>query len=166
MLRSFAFVLIALLAFVLPAFFIEPDSMTEFLSAGLFIACGFGIYRWGAAAGRVFAKGSRTRESWGILAVVGLLGALAAQRVYSVAYIQMGRPEWMQLLHISPFITYVMLISVVLFILATTFEGERPSPLGGIAAAIIAFVGVLASHFGPMLLTKLGALSHWFAIFR
>jgi hypothetical protein len=164
MFRSFLFVVLAMVVFSVPALFIDPDNMTEILSAGLFIACLVGIWRWGPAAVRVALSGAKTRESWGIIAVVGLLFSLAVQRVYSVVFINFDRPEWLTTLHISPFITYMMMIAVVLFISATTFPGEKPTRLGGIAAAIIAFVGVLASHFGPMVLAKLGGL--WQAVFR
>ncbi len=156
MLRSFLFVALAVAVFSVPALLIPPDSMTEILSAGLLIACGFGIYRWGAAAFRGIRDGARTKESWGILAIVLLLGAMAAQRIYSVVYLNLDRPVWMQQLHISPFIVYVMLIAVVLFSASTTFPGERPTRMGGVAAAVIAFVGVLGSHLGPLALSKLG----------
>jgi hypothetical protein len=158
MFRSFLFVISALVVFSVPALLIPPDDMTEILSAGLFIACLFGIWRWGPAAVRAIMDGAKTRESWGIIAIVGLLSALAMQRVYSVVFINLERPVWMTTLHISPFITYLMMIAVVLFISATTFPGEKPTKLGGVAAAFIAFVGVVASHLGPSLLGKVGGL--------
>jgi hypothetical protein len=164
MFRSILFALAGLTAFSLPALFIKPDDMTEILSAGLFIACLVGLWRWGPAAVRAIVSGSKTQESWGIIGVCGLLLALAMQRVYSVAYLNLDRPEWMQVLHISPFITYMMLVSVVLFISATTFPGEKPTGLGGIAAAFIAFVGVMVSHFGPLIAKSIGGL--WQAIYR
>lgn len=145
------------LAFIGAALFITADAMTEALSAAVFIAAGLGIYRWGSAAWRVYFRGALTTESWGILGIVLFLFAEASSRVYTVAYINLDRPEYLQLLHISPFIVYAKLIALGLFIAATKFEGEKPTKLGTFAAAAVAFFGLMLTTIGPLVGAKVAA---------
>lgn len=146
-------------AFVVPAFFIDADTMNETLSAGLLIAAAFGVVRWGAAAWRVYWRGAVEERDWGILAIVGLLISLAAQRVLAVITINLDRPVWLRELHLSPFLTYSLLVCCVLLIAATRFDGEKPSRMDNVTAGLIAFLGVLMSAAGPYIISKLSALS-------
>lgn len=156
--------------FVLTALFIPADPMTEILSAGVFIASCFGLWRWAPAAWRNFISGARTETAWGLIGVVVLLTALAVQRAYSVLYIALDRPDSFTLLHVSPFITYMVLVALVLFIAATKFQDERPTRITGVIAAGIAFFGVLLSAAGPMVVAKLSvigtALTKVFLVFH
>lgn len=147
-----------LAAFILSAIFVPADPLTEILSAGVFIASCFGLWRWTPAAWRNFASGANTETAWGLIGVVVLLLALAIQRVYSVFYIALDRPEALTVLHVSPFITYLVLIALVLFIAATKFQGEHPTKITGLLAAVIAFFGVLLSSALPYFVAKFVAL--------
>lgn len=156
MLRPILITLGLIAGFVLCSLFIVADTLTEILSAGVFIASCFGLWRWMPAAWRNYREGAATETAWGLIGIVVLLLALAAQRVYSVVYIQLDRPEAFQLLHVSPFITYMVLVALILFIAATKFPGEKPTRLSGSIAAIITFVGVLLSAAGPLLARTIG----------
>lgn len=158
MTKSLGIAFVCLLIFVAISLFIPPDNMTEVLSAGVTVAAGYGLYRWGPAALRAFARGAKTAEEQGVIGVTLLLASIIAMRIYSVVYINLGRPEYLQLLHISPFIVYVTLIALILFIAATRYEGEKPTRLGSVAAALVAFMAVGFSSLGPFIASKLGAI--------
>lgn len=140
--------------FVAISLFVPSDTMNEALRAGVFVAACWGIMRWGPAAWRVYFRGAQTTESWGILGIALFLSAEAAQSVYAVVYLNLDRPEWMQLLHVSPFLVYVKLIALSLFIAATRFPGEKPSKVGTVGAALLAFLGLMLTATGP----KIGAI--------
>jgi hypothetical protein len=158
MIRAVAITLASIVAFVGVALFVPADAMTETLSVAVLIAAAWGLTRWGMAAVRAYARGARTVEEQGVIGIVLLLLAIIAQRVYSFLYLQFDRPEAWQALHISPFIVYTSLIALVLFIAATRYEGERPTGIGGFAAAAIAFLAVMFSSIGPFIVSKLGAI--------
>lgn len=158
MIRSSLITLSIFVVFIVTAFFFPPDAMNEVLSAAVFVAASFGIYRWGGAAWRVFASGARTEESWGILGLVIILIAEALRRVYSVFYLYMDRPDWMNELHIAPGLTAGTLIGIFLLVIATRFAGEKPSNLPGVLAAVIATFGVLMSTALPYFVAKMAAL--------
>lgn len=154
MTRSLLITASIFLAFVSIAFFVPPDPMNEVLSAAVFVAAAFGMYRWAPAALRVFASGARTEESWGILGLVIILLTEALRRVYSVFYLQLNRPDWMDALHIAPGLTASTLVGIFLLVLATKFDGEKPSKLPGTLAAVIAFLGVMLSSALPYFIAK------------
>lgn len=148
----------AILVFIGTSLFIDSDTMNEILSVAVVFAAGWGLVRWGGASVRAFLRGGSTVEEQGVIGVVLLLSSIIASRVYTSIYLWLGRPPAWQTLHISAFITYATLGSLILFISATRYAGERPTRLGGIAATVIAFLAVLVSPLWPILIAKLGAL--------
>lgn len=147
-----------ILAFIATAFFIPPDPMNEVLSGGVFIAAGFGLYRWGPAAWRNYIAGAKDETAWGLIGLVLLLVSLSLQRVYSTVYINLGRPDYLMTLHIAPFLVYTTLIALVLFVAATSFPGERPNRINTLVAAIVSVLGISFSTIGPTLIGKIGLL--------
>lgn len=147
-------VVFGLVSLILPA-----DPLLEIISAGIFVAAVIGIWRWGPAAFRVYFprkdKPKPDREtSLGLLGLVLWLFSEAGKRVYAVYYIQLDRPEWMQVLHISAGLNAITLIGLVLVIAATRWPGEKPSKLPGAMASIVAFFGVLLSAALPYFAAK------------
>lgn len=157
MTKPILIVLCLIAIFTVAAFFIPADGMTQILSGGILIAAIVGVWRWGGAAVRVFVRGARNEESWGILGIVTLLGAIIASRVYSIIYIGLDRPEAFLTLYINPFIQYSTLIALSLFIVATRFSDERPNKLGSGLTALIAFFGVLLTAGGPLFVKSISA---------
>lgn len=152
--RALLVSIIALVLFWVPAIFIQPDSMLAIVSAGLFVASIWGVFRWGGAAWRVIRRGATKESDQGILAIVILLIALALQRVYSVVFVTLDRPLYLQNSHVNGFLAYLLLIGCVLLIASTRYEGEKPSQLGATTAGIAAILSVLIAHSGPWLVTK------------
>lgn len=158
MFRSSAITLSAIAIFVFFTFFIAVDTLTQILSGAVFVAAGVAVFRWGGAAVRVFLRGSKTEESWGILGLVLVLTAEAGRRVFSVVYLQLGRPVWMQVVPITPFLIYMTLAGIVLIVLATKLDGARPSQLPTFLLALLAFTGLMLSSVGTVIIGKLSAL--------
>lgn len=143
--------------FVLTSVFVDPDTLNEVLSAALFIACGVGVLRWGPASWRVFWSTERpSMAAVGVMAMVLWLTGTMLGRIYTVLYLNLGRPVWMQVLHISPAITFIILCAVLLFIAVTRFDGEKPTRLGGVATGLFTLIGVLFSTAGPAIIAKMG----------
>lgn len=161
MVKSFTITLVLLLAFALTSLLIPADTLTEMLSVAVLIAAFWGLARWGGAGLRAYMRGAETVEAQGVLGVTLLLLAIIAQRVYSFLYLRFERPEIWQTLHILPFIAYVSLIALVLFINATKYPGEHSTPLTGTAVAVITFLAVMLSSIGPIIVAKLGAIMTW-----
>lgn len=156
--KPFLVTLGALLAFIATALFVDPDTMTEVLSIAVLFAAAWGLVRWGAAAGRAYVRGASTVEEQGVIGIVLLLFSIIVSRVYSVTYLALDRPLYLQVLHIAPFLVYMTFVALILFISATRYEGERPTRLGGAIAGIIAFIAVMFSPLWPIIVAKLGAL--------
>lgn len=147
--------------FITLAYLLPPDTLGGILRSALLIACLLGILRWGIGAWSAF-KSAGKKSSMGILGVVALLVGISAISIYSVVFINMGRPEWLTQWYLSPYFVAVQLVGVSLLVFSTTFEGEKPTSLSGYAAFIIATLGVLLTNAGahviPWLVSKGGAL--------
>lgn len=157
--KAFGFTALCIALFAVLASFIPPDPLTEGLSAAIFIAAAIGITRWGPAAWRVYfppkndAQDSTT--SLGILGLVLWLISESLRRIYSIIVIQMHRPDWVSEVHVSSALNAVVFVGICLVILATRFEGEKPSRMSGIAMAVITFTGVMLSALGPWIIGHL-----------
>lgn len=158
MLRSISITLGALALFVLVTFLVSPDTLTQYLSVAVFVAAGFAVLRWGGAAARVFAKGSRDTTAWGVLGLVLMLLAEEGRRIFSIVYLQLGRPEWMIVVPITPFLVYLTFAGILLIILATRIDGERPAQFPTIVTAILVFVCLMLSSLGGIVIKQLVAL--------
>lgn len=148
--RSLTLTALLLAMFFAAALFIPADTMKEPLSAAVFILAGIAVMRWGPAGWRLYFSGASTAPSWGILGVVLFMVAEAAANLYTLIFLTLDRPDYMQVLHVSPFISYVKLVAMGLFIAATNFEGERPSRVGAAAGATLAAFGLLLTALGPI----------------
>lgn len=143
-----------LLAFLVPASVFTADQLREWLSYGLIVACVIGIARWLPAAWEVFTQRAGERSSLGIIGVVVLLAAIAANQIYAVSFLKLDRPTWLRETQTLNTIVYVMLIGAVLFVTVTRFDGEKPTRTSRLFTAAIAFIGLLFTSIG----TKLVAL--------
>lgn len=144
------------LAFSLVALVVPPDPYSIALRVLLVFACVLGIYRWGRTAWRVYRNGASEPHEQGIMAIVILMMGLAANQIYSAVFIMMDRPEWLTNYHFSPFLVFISLIGVVLFIVSTRVEGEKHSPVVGAVLAALTALSVAIAGLWPAVAKVIG----------
>ncbi len=115
----------ALAVFGICAIFFPPDALSDATATVMRVACVAGLWRWGPTGWRVFWKGAKRPEDWGILAVCALFVAIISGRFYGIIYRQLERPEWLQQSYWSPFLLYMLLGAVVLLVAATRDDPPR-----------------------------------------
>jgi hypothetical protein len=99
-----------------------PDALTDAIATVIMVACIVGLFRWGPTGWRVFWKGARRTEDWGILAICVLLVAIICGRLYGIVYRQLERPDYLTDSYWSPFFLYLLLCAVTLLVAATKKE--------------------------------------------
>lgn len=109
----------ALAVFGICARFFTPDQLSDATATVMMVACIAGLWRWGPTGWRVFWRGARRQEDWGILAIVSLLVAIICGRVYGIVYRQLDRPDYLLNSYWTPFFLYMLLGAVVLLVAAT-----------------------------------------------
>ncbi len=109
----------AVAVFGICAMFFSPDALSDATATLMMSACIAGLWRWGPTGWRVFWKGARRTEDWGILAICMLLVAIICGRIYGIIYRQLDRPAYLQDSYWSPFLLYMLLGAVVLLVAAT-----------------------------------------------
>lgn len=159
MTKSVVWTIILVGGFVFLSFFFDADLMREWVSGAVFVGAGLGFYRWFGGAFHVYAAGIDTERRRGVFGLELFLLGEGLTQIYAVAFLNLDRPVWMQVLHLSAFFTFIKLIGLYFLITATRFGDERPLKIGGAAAAIIAFFGVIFTVGGPWLMSKAGAIA-------
>lgn len=114
----------AMAIFGVCALMFPPDVLSDAIATLMAIACILGLIRWGPTGWRVFWKGAKRTEDWGILAICMLLIAVIVGRVYGIIFRQLDRPEWLQNSYWSPF-TLFMLFGAVVLLVAATKDQQR-----------------------------------------
>ena len=109
----------ALAVFGVCTLFFPPDALSDATATVMMVACVAGLWRWGPTGWRVFWKGARRPEDWGILAICLLLIAIGCGRIYGIVWRQLERPAYMANSYWSPFLLYILLGAVVLLVAAT-----------------------------------------------
>lgn len=109
----------ALAVFVASTWFFSPDELSDATATVMMVACVAGLWRWAPTGVRVFWRGARRPQDWGILAICMLLMAIIFGRVYGIIYRQLERPDYLTQSYWSPFLLYVLLGAVVLLVAAT-----------------------------------------------
>lgn len=116
----------AVAIFWICARFFTADQMSDATATVMAILCALGLWRWGPAGWRVFWKGARRTEDWGILAVCLLLLAILTGRIYGIIYRQLDRPDWLTESYWGPFFLYMLLGAVALIVAATKDDPPHP----------------------------------------
>lgn len=111
-----------LITFGIGMLFFRPDEMSDAIATVMAVTCAVGLWRWGPTAWRVFWKGARRTEDWGILGLCFVLIAIVVGRIYGIVFRQLDRPEWLQNSYWSPFTLYMLLCAVALLVAATKDE--------------------------------------------
>lgn len=109
----------ALVMFGLSAVVFTPDEMSNATATVMIVACVAGLWRWAPTGWRVFWKGARRTEDWGILGLCLVLASILFGRLYGIIFRQLGRPDWLVDSYWSPFFLYMLLGVVVLLVAAT-----------------------------------------------
>lgn len=104
--------------------FFTPDQMSDATAVVMIVACIAGLYRWAPTGWRVFWRGARRTEDWGILGLCLVLGSILSGRLYGIIFRQLNRPQYLVDSYWSPFFLYVMLGAVVLLVMATKSEAD------------------------------------------
>lgn len=112
----------AVAVFGLSTLFFTPDQLSDATVIVMTAACVAGLWRWGPAGWRVFWRGAKRTEDWGILGLCLVLVSILSGRLYGLVYRQLGRPEWMLESYWSPFFLYMLLCAVTLLVAATKAE--------------------------------------------
>lgn len=111
--------LAAMVVFALSCMAFSPDALSDAIATVMSVACVAGLWRWAPTGWRVFWKGAKRTEDWGILAICMLLVSVILGRIYGVVFRQLGRPDYLVNSYWSPFFMYLLLGAVVLLVAAT-----------------------------------------------
>jgi predicted membrane protein len=110
--------------FGLSTLLFTPDQMSDATAVVMIVACVAGLWRWAPTGWRVFWRGARRTEDWGILGLCLVLTTILAGRVYGIIFRQLDRPEWLVQSYWSPFFLYTLLCAVTLLVAATKSEKD------------------------------------------
>ncbi len=132
--------------FAVSARLFSPDELSDATATMLALTCGLGLWRWGPTGWRVFWKGAKRTEDWGVLGLCFVLISIIVGRVYGIVYRQMERPDWLTESYWSPFSLYMLLCAVVLLVAATKYEreGNGINDAKSLAFGIMAAIGIVA----------------------
>lgn len=166
MIKTIAITAVLACMFFISTILLPPDRLREVLSSGLIVACLMGVYRWGGAALEVYRKRAGERSSLGIIGVVLMLAAIAANQGYAILFVRLGRPDWLIAQNYLNAIIFVLLVAAALFVTSTRFDGEKPTPTSGAITALIAVLGIMLTSVGGFIVKFLAgavqALVHLF----
>lgn len=115
----------ALAVFGICALIFKPDALSDATATVMMVACIAGLWRWGPTGWRVFWRGARRTEDWGILAICVLLIAIIFGRIYGIVFRQLERPGWLLDSYWSPFFLYMLLCAVTLLVAATKDDDSK-----------------------------------------
>lgn len=109
----------AIAVFAISALFFTPDQLSDATAVVMVVACVAGLWRWAPTGWRVFWRGARRTEDWGILGLCLVLLSILLGRVFGIVFRQLERPQWLVESYWSPFFLYLLLCAVTLLVAAT-----------------------------------------------
>jgi hypothetical protein len=132
------------LFWVLPAFF-TGDTLQEFFNSIVFGIASAVLVTWGASAYYAL-RGNITGVHQHIVATVAIWLIVWLQRLYSIVFLTMDRPYWMQISSFPAFITYMFGIMGVFVVVAPAFVDEETDQRDYVLqAAIGTGIGMVAA---------------------
>lgn len=110
--------------FGISALFFTPDQMSDATATVMIVACVAGLWQWAPTGWRVFWRGARRVEDWGILGLCLVLISILAGRIYGILFRQLDRPQWLLESYWSPFFAYILLCAITLLVAATKSDPD------------------------------------------
>lgn len=159
--RNVAVALVLTATYVIPALFVEPQTMLDIISVPMLVFGGWGLCILFMETWKSFTSGDQSRAALGLFGIFLLLVSVVVMRPYGIATRNVpGAKEWLDSTHILPVALYLQALGLMFFTRASAapYVPSKGRGIGQLIAGVVIGVLVASSKAVETILMGVGKI--------
>lgn len=156
--RNLAMLIVLVLIYIIPAFFVSPDRMLDLASGPMMVFAIYALFLLAPEAWSAYWEGQSDRTAYALFGLSLLLTSIVTMRGYGLLTRNVEGLEWLENSYVYSAAIYAQFVGVFLFSQASTppTVSPRRAGMGHVIAGVVIGILVASSKMLEPLLAMIG----------